>query len=405
MDLIFTYLAHVLPAGYAEQLETTGWYALGIPLIALVLYLEIRWRPDSVGFAEPLSNLSAGLSTLLVGLFVGPVVVRLYEFGYSFAPIHWGDSPWRWPVALVLSDLCYYLHHRAGHSLAILWAVHGIHHQHERLNSTVGLRLEWLADISTIVFFAPMPLFGFDLGTGFFAIAVLSLYALTTHCVLLSRPTLWLFATPATHGAHHSRDARYAQANFSAMFTIWDRVFGTYKPVPPGDVLHADFPTICREYDGISAQWGLLGEMIAEMRRAPSIGAALRIPFSAPSVPETPPSIPRPESTIEMPLRRFLFVDFVTITMFCTWLLWRRGAGTTFSTALAVFVAIFSLRANGRLLDGRPDARRTQWLRLVGVVVLAWVLMPAHTTVSIMLLVGTVFIAGWMLVSRIALQG
>ena len=400
MDLIFSYLADVLPAGYVAQLETTGWYALGIPVIALIFYLEIRRRPDSVGFAEPLSNLAAGLSTLVVGLFIGPVIIRLYEFGYSLAFIHWGDSPWRWPAALLISDLCYYWYHRASHSLAILWAVHGIHHQHEQFNATVGLRIEWLADVSTIIFFAPIPLLGFDLSTEFLAIGLLSFYALTTHCVLLSRPSLWLFVTPATHGAHHSRDARYKNTNFAAMFTLWDRVLGTHKAVPPGEVMRVDFATACREYDGISAQWGLLAELLAEMRRAPSVGAALGILFSRPVLPEKASSTPRPESTISASLRQFLVADFIAITIFCTWLLWRRGAGATLTTVLAAFFAIISMRANGRLLDGRADAWRDQWLRLGAAVVLALVLLPTQLTVSIALLAGAAFFAGWILVFR-----
>src|SRR5271170_7294271 len=215
-----------------SDLDTAGYYALGIPVIALVFLLELRAHRRGkriLGFAETISNLSAGLGTLVIGLFTGPLVFALYDQTQTrLGLIHWNGSLLRWPFALIVSDLCYYAWHRAGHRLGVLWAIHGVHHQHEHLNSTVGLRLEWLADFGTIIFFAPMPLLGIDATTGFLTLALLSLYTLTTHSPVLARPTFGILVTPATHGSHHSRDARFQGKNFGAMFLFWDRVLGTH---------------------------------------------------------------------------------------------------------------------------------------------------------------------------------
>ncbi len=78
------------------DLDTASWYALGIPLYFLYVGIEIalaRRRKEQIfGFAETLSNLSAGLGTLVIGLFAGPWVLRAWNL------VHDHVAPWRWPT-------------------------------------------------------------------------------------------------------------------------------------------------------------------------------------------------------------------------------------------------------------------------------------------------------------------
>jgi sterol desaturase/sphingolipid hydroxylase (fatty acid hydroxylase superfamily) len=43
-----------------------------------------------------------------------------------------------------------------------------------------------------------------------------------------SRKLEWLFVTPRYHRVHHLREIGRAGANFGVLFTVWDRLFGTY---------------------------------------------------------------------------------------------------------------------------------------------------------------------------------
>jgi sterol desaturase/sphingolipid hydroxylase (fatty acid hydroxylase superfamily) len=44
----------------------------------------------------------------------------------------------------------------------------------------------------------------------------------------------WVFITPRLHHVHHSDNLTLSNANFGVIFSIWDRLFGTY--VDPDEV-------------------------------------------------------------------------------------------------------------------------------------------------------------------------
>lgn len=352
------------------DIDTTAWYALGIPLYVVYVALEIalsRRRPEKVfSFAETISNLTAGLGTLVVGLFAGPWVQRAWDIAHDrFAPFPWpATGAWKIPLAVVLADFCYYVYHRAGHRFAIFWAIHGIHHQHEHLNSSVAFRLEWLADPYAALFFGLMPLAGVDSTTGFAAIAILSFYTLTAHSPVLPRPTFGFLVTPAIHGSHHSRDIRFSDKNYGAMLGVWDRLFGTWLLPEKGGSLHDDAPSICRTHNGVSAQFGLLIELFRALRQKRTLREKCKLLLSPPIA--TPPPVPlRDDAEISPRARAYLLVQFLALTALGGWLLWFREERPLWVQLLAAGTLIFGLWALGAVLDGRARAPFFEGARLV----------------------------------------
>jgi alkylglycerol monooxygenase len=164
--------------------ETTAIYAFGVPLYLGLIALEARvahkrGRPTAE-LPESLGNLSAGLGTVVLGLFLGPVLIGLYSFGLAhLAQVRWPSGAWQpWILALILADFGHYWHHRFDHRVAACWAVHGVHHQPQQLNFTVAIRHAWFSDLYSFPFYVPVVVVGVPPEIFFVATTLLSFHAL-----------------------------------------------------------------------------------------------------------------------------------------------------------------------------------------------------------------------------------
>jgi len=125
--------------------------------------------------------------------------------------------------------------HLLMHKVPLFWRVHRVHHTDTEL------------DVSTTVRFHPFE-FPIALVVGAPLILVLgpSPWVLLAYEVLdaavtvfshanvelpsaLDRVLRYLVVTPALHRVHHSADPEETDSNFSAVFPIWDLVFGTFR--------------------------------------------------------------------------------------------------------------------------------------------------------------------------------
>jgi sterol desaturase/sphingolipid hydroxylase (fatty acid hydroxylase superfamily) len=149
------------------------------------------------------------------------------------------DLPW--PVAFALwlaaADLGEYLCHRAWHS-ASLWPVHRVHHSDAGVDLTTSLRSHPLQELGLAA--ARLVLVG-ALGPPIAAVACYELLAAAsgffTHAnaslpARVERIARLVLVTPDLHRIHHSADAADASSNFSGVFSIWDRLFGTWRAEP-----------------------------------------------------------------------------------------------------------------------------------------------------------------------------
>ncbi len=148
-------------------------------------------------------------------------------------------------VSMLAFDGAAYLTHRAMHRFRWLWRIHATHHSTSFLTPLSNFRQHPLEPILLalarglaagaalglfhLVFprATPVLLLG-GLGLGFF------LYMFTVHlhhAPLPVRYPSWLtiiLISPHQHHIHHSADPRHYDKNFGVIFSIWDRMAGTY---------------------------------------------------------------------------------------------------------------------------------------------------------------------------------
>jgi sterol desaturase/sphingolipid hydroxylase (fatty acid hydroxylase superfamily) len=149
----------------------------------------------------------------------------------------------RWPIAngwaslvavFLLLDLLRYLVHRCKHAVPFLWRFHALHHSDPDVDVTTTVRLhpiEYL--LNSGVFWVTVILLGIP-ATGALA------YGLTAFAIeavqhgnirLPQRFDRWLqslLVTVDMHRIHHSVSFAQGSCNYATVFSIWDRLFGTY---------------------------------------------------------------------------------------------------------------------------------------------------------------------------------
>jgi len=177
------------------------------------------------------SNLAAGVLQQLAGIVLKALSVFPYVFVYDHFGVRW-LRPGSWhscTLALVLVDLVYYVFHRTCHEVNILWAGHIVHHSSPDYNLSTALRQGVGETATGFLFSLPLALL-IPPRDAFLMSGINTAYQFLTHTELVGSlgPLDWVLSTPSNHRVHHARN--YPKANFSGMFIVWDRLFGTYVP-------------------------------------------------------------------------------------------------------------------------------------------------------------------------------
>ena len=220
-------------------METTYSRAVGLAipvfftLIALEFLIDLARGTRYYRLADAINSLSCGIISTGMRVFFGFLGLYAYEWALNhWAPVHLAGTRWTtWVFAFVLYDLCYYWHHRAGHTVGLFWAAHVVHHQSEEFNLTTALRQPGTGALTGWIFYLPLALAGVPM-TVFLLVGVAQLfYQFWPHTRHIGRMGIldrWV-QTPSNHRVHHAQNDIYLDRNYVGVFLIWDRLFGTFQ--------------------------------------------------------------------------------------------------------------------------------------------------------------------------------
>jgi alkylglycerol monooxygenase len=140
-------------------------------------------------------------------------------------------SPVTWMVAFFALDLVYYAGHRACHRVALLWALHSVHHESGEYNLATGLRGPWLSALQIAPFMIFLAVAGFPPEVLFPIYAAQTVYKLLVHTKLVGKLGRLeaVLVTPSSHRVHHAANERYLDKNFGGVLSIWDKLFRTHR--------------------------------------------------------------------------------------------------------------------------------------------------------------------------------
>lgn len=140
--------------------------------------------------------------------------------------------------AILILDLAIWAQHLVTHKVPLFWRFHRVHHADRDMDVTTAIRFHpveiaasMLVKIGLVYLIGPAAL-----AVVLFEI-LLNGTALFNHANLampswLERAVRAVLVTPDMHRIHHSVRRDEHDSNFGFALSIWDRLFGTYRPGP-----------------------------------------------------------------------------------------------------------------------------------------------------------------------------
>jgi len=206
----------------------------------LATYLEWQFprRRVLVSPGRWLASVMLLLCSTLLGVLVLPVagyaVARLSE-SVGSGLLNIGDFPtWLNAALTILAlDFIAFLMHWLLHRYHGLWRIHRVHHSDNIVSaSTSFLHHPFEALMVQAMGLFLTPILGLQAEGLLIFTGIQFTINIWHHSNIASFPgQYWLgfvIFTPEEHRVHHSAEKRHYNRNLGLIFTIWDRIFGTY---------------------------------------------------------------------------------------------------------------------------------------------------------------------------------
>jgi sterol desaturase/sphingolipid hydroxylase (fatty acid hydroxylase superfamily) len=192
-----------------------------------------KWQHSSV-------NLLFIISALPIQL---PASLLLAMVTAWAADHHWGlvyllpnySSPWiKYGLMFVVLDFLDWLYHFLMHKIPAFWRFHLVHHTDLSLDVSSTVREhpgETVFRNGFLVFWVLVC--GASFEVLLLSQALETIANISSHTSFRLKPRAarvlgWLFITPNLHHVHHHFERPYTDSNYGDIFSIWDRLFGTF---------------------------------------------------------------------------------------------------------------------------------------------------------------------------------
>lgn len=205
---------------------------------------SLRYRTTKLNHAAV--NFAFTVIHLIIHSLLAIFIVRLSDWcqSHSFGIVHWTKANIGWSILIgVLAlDFSSWWVHWVMHRQPLLWRFHLIHHSDSKVDVTTGLRHHPGDSMLRGVFFI---LFIFISGAPMYAVMIYQTLVVAftafTHAnislpVAIDKWLSYLLISPNMHKVHHHRLQPYTDTNYGAVFSIWDRLLGTFSHLPMQDI-------------------------------------------------------------------------------------------------------------------------------------------------------------------------
>jgi len=220
-------------------------FALLIAFVVLsALELNYPTRKLSLNQARRSYQTNAGLfifNSLVISLLsTTPLLMAAERYSDRGLLSYIANPAWQALLSFVLLDLMLYCWHRISHRFDCLWMFHKVHHNDPYLNVSTAFRIHIVELlIITVLKSAYVIILGVKPTMALTNEAILTLFIMFHHANISFRKEKQLariIIAPYLHRAHHSTERNEHDSNYGAVFSIWDRLFGTLSEREPKEI-------------------------------------------------------------------------------------------------------------------------------------------------------------------------
>ncbi len=209
-----------------------------IPLLSLQ-YKKNKWRHALVNFGFTVIHLI--IHTLLAILIIS---LSDWCLKHQFGIIYWTNA--NILITIIIGvfalDFSSWLVHWVMHKTALLWRFHLVHHSDNNVDVTTGLRhhpgdslLRGIFFL-LLIFISGAPMYSVMIYQTLVVVATAFTHANISLPKKLDRALSYFLISPNMHKVHHHWKQPYTDSNYGAVFSIWDRLFGTFSHLDPKEI-------------------------------------------------------------------------------------------------------------------------------------------------------------------------
>jgi len=212
------------------------------------------WMFEKIVLAQPAfekaRHTSFNLMFLALAMPIQLVMIALCLGVSQWTGAHgWGlfwllpANPWlRYGAMFLMLDFLDYGYHYLAHRVPALWRLHLVHHSDEAVDVSTTFRehpgetFVRTCFLILFVFLCGAPIALLVLRQTFESIANVSQHFVFRLPPRAARLMGLVFVTPNLHHVHHHYRLPGTDCNYGDVFSIWDRLFGTYR-ADPGEAI------------------------------------------------------------------------------------------------------------------------------------------------------------------------
>tara|TARA_R110002051_G_scaffold189613_2_gene258832 strand:- start:17648 stop:18478 length:831 start_codon:yes stop_codon:yes gene_type:complete len=187
-----------------------------------------------------LPNLFFTLTTIIINFALAFLLLKTSDWtvANNFGVIHWVSLPlWAYIVVgvLLMDFIGAYVAHYVEHKVKPLWMIHLVHHTDHHVDTTTANRHHPLESMIRFTFtLLAVLVVGAPIGIVMLYQSLSLISTQFTHANIklpkkVDAAISWVLVSPDMHKIHHHYVLPYTDSNYGNIFSLWDRLFGTFR--------------------------------------------------------------------------------------------------------------------------------------------------------------------------------